>query len=773
MRIIFALLLLLPSFLYANENDFKIHYQRYIFEKSFSYANMSFYESGELKNVFNLRHKTEGIESLKELFKRYDALFGLDNPLCEMHLKNDFENGELRVLIFQKYCNGIEVFQDRFTLYLKENVLIGISNGSINIDELKSGELISLNDILNRLIDKRIIRNIKEAKSVFYRFNKRLIPIYIVSGDSGYFLSAYKYFINAMDGRVLFRLPLYKSALGNIYYDSPEKDKSVSQVVLPETIEYGILKNSVADVFTNCDPNNGCDMSKRIARADNKGDFIFSPDESSNLDPFAEVMAYYHLNRLYNWFLNVGFEFTPFGVLSVVGFMGLGSEYDEQFQCNGYYLEQQIVLGFCPKENSQNSSGKNINVAYDADIIMHELTHGFFDKLYGLEPVVDSLGYSGMLLGLNEALADFIPSHITNDSVIGRHLGGAIGGNYIRDLSKLRKCPDYLKGEPHDDGEIISTALWEGRNLVSNKELFAKSSFLALSGLNSSSSFVDYYNQVLNFVGLELSNSEIDKIKSPFQSRNVDRCGRLIEVENGFQAQGYIFSAVEAGVSAEVPFEVQYIYTLPEDNMVVNVDITGMNFSGSTATDFIKFYVNYNRPVDFSFEGVKSDYLWIKRNQTFNDLKKGKYYVLPAGDGAGLYMFKFRFAYKEPAPVISSVDPEELRLNDTIDSLNINGQNFHKEAKIKLPYGISYEDYEVLDSNNIIVYNLKVSNETQCGYNSLSVINPDGQKGIGKSMLLIIKGNDKCKCDITLDCDEACKCDPDCSDGGCGCSLLH
>ncbi len=759
--------------LYGNEDNLKIHYQRSAFEKNFPEADLSVYNTGELKSIFNLNLYVEGIEDVRRFIKRYGAIFGLGDERCEMILKREIKSGEISVLIFNKYCNGIEVFQDRLSIFLKNRILFGLHNGSRNTDGIISEPFQGRDAILNHLKAMNIFKNVIDARLVLYRFYNRLFPIYIVSADSGYFLSAYKYFINATDGKILFRLPLYKSIRGNVYLDSPEKDKNPSIVTLPDTLEYGILKNAVADVYSNCDPNSNCDSSKRVARPDNTGDFIYTPDESKNLDPFAEVMAYYHLNRLYNWFKGAGFEFNPFGVLAVVGFMGVGSEYDEIFQCNGYYLNRQVILGFCPKENSHNNSGRNINVAYDSDIIMHELTHGFFEEIYNLDPVVDNLGFSGMLLGLNEAIADFIPSHITDDSLIGRHLGGAISGESIRDLTNLRRCPYYLNGEPHNDGEIISTALWGARGLIHDREQFARVAFLAISGLNSSSSFIDYYNQVVNFVSTTISKVAAENIKSPFLSRNIDKCGRLIEVENGFLAQGHIFSATDAGLSSEVPYEVQFIYNLPDDNMVVNIDITGMNLSGSSSTDFIKFYVNYNRPVDFSFEGVKSDYVWIKRSQTLTDLKKGKYYVLPVGDGQGTYIFKFKFAYKEPAPRINSVDPEELKLNSTVEEFTINGENFQKGVKIKLPYGISYEDYDVVDSNNIIVYNLMVSDETQCGYNSLSVINPDGQKGVGKSLLLIVKGNDKCKCDITLECDEQCKCDPDCSDGGCGCSILY
>ncbi|MCX7957853.1 MAG: hypothetical protein N3B13_02305, partial [Deltaproteobacteria bacterium] len=701
------------------------------------------------------------------------ALFGLRDNNCELRPEKRVKSGELSVWTYKKYCKGIEVYNERLNVFLNRETLFGIRNGIFNADDSKYEFNISEYEAAEKLKSEGLISDYLSAKRILFRFGTKLLPVCLIRGYEKVFLRSYLYFADASDGRLLFKIPLWWSAKGNVYIDSPEKDKNVSSVDLPDTTEYGVLKNVVADVFSDCDPASNCDISKRLARPDNGGNYLFLPDETDSSDPFAEVMAYYHLNRLYNWFQGSGFEFNPFGVTAVVNFLGVGSEYDELFQCNGFYTERQVVIGFCPKGNPNNTSGVNLNIAYDADVLMHEMTHGFYDELYKLYPVIASMGYSGLLYGLNEALADFIPAHITNDPHTGRHLGKAIKKESIRNLELVRKCPDFLKGESHDDGEIISTALWNARKTIQDRELFAKTVFLSLSGLDTSSTFKDFYENLLRFVSQAAGQGEADRIKKPFLDRNIDRCGRFIEVENGFTAEGYILPSAEIGVSNEVPYQVQFVYSLPEDNGVVNVDITAVNFAGSTNTDYVKFYVNHNRPVSYSFESLNTDYVWTKRMQTFTDLKAGKYYILPAGDGQGYYYFKFRFAYKEPAPVVDSVEPNEIKINSTVEELTISGQNFHSDAKIKLPYGITYEDYEVYNSSTIYVYNLKVSDEVQCGYTSVSVINPDGQRGHGKSLLLIVKGNEKCRCDITFDCDEACKCDPDCSDGGCGCSIIY
>jgi len=772
---LFGYLLFLNSVL-ADDILYRLSYQRDVFEKSYKPQAIRFHKGGEIKSVFSKDILLEGDRDIVAFIKRYDALFGAGRKDCGFELKKRVSMGNLRIVRAQKICLGYPVEGEEITFSMSKNAVFSIRNNSKNFKKIDVSFLVSENDIssiISGSLKGLEIKDINGIERILYRIGDYLIPVFKVDVRTNDVLIGYRYFINATTGKILYRLPTQRSAKGYVYLDSPEKSVNPAFVELPQSTEPSVLKNEVVDVYSNCNPDGGCSSSNRLAVPNSGSDYSYLPNESSNNDPFAEVMAYYHINRLYNWFSNSGLSFNPFSIIAAVNYIGSGSEYDEMFQCNGFYNKHYIVVGYCPASNQLNPSGESINISYDADVLMHEMTHGFFDEIYELDPVIDQLGFSGMLIGLNEAIADFVPSHITDDALIGRHTGKMIKMSYLRDMNSLRKCPDYLDGESHNDGEIISTALWSARGLVSDRELFAKTVLLSIGSLSKSASFEDVYQQVIAFTSQAFSNSVADSIKKPFLDRGVDKCGRIIELPNGYQAKGYLYPALDLGQGGEIPFEVQFVYEVPAGIELLNVDISAANYSGSTNTDYVKFYVNLDRPVDYSFEGVKSDFTWVRRQNVIDNPKAGRYYILPVGDGQGLYYFTFQFTYKEPAPEVTSVDPNELRLESTVDELIINGQNFKSGAKIRLPSGITYSDYEVIDSNNIGVYNLTVSKEAICGYTSVSVINPDGQRGTGKSLLLIVKGNDKCKCDITLECDEGCKCDPDCDTGGCGCSYLR
>jgi len=775
-RRLFAFLstyLLFINIAIADDIVYRLSYQRDIFEKSYKPQLIRFHKSGEIESVFGGDIILNGDKEILDFIRRYDSLFGASRDECKFEITGQMGIEGLRIVRAQKFCSGYPVEAEVITFSLSKNSVFSIRSNSKDFKRLDLLFLISERDIPHIILKNSRSLEIKGIKRVLYRIGDSILPVYKVDVLANNLLIGYRYFINAKTGKILYRLPTLKSAKGYVYLDSPEKSVNPVFVELPQSTEPSVLKNEIVDVYSNCNPDGGCNSSSRLAIANSSGDYPYLPNESSDRDPFAEVMTYYQINRLYNWFSGSGLSFNPFSIIAAVNYVGSGSEYDEMFQCNGFYNNHYIVVGYCPAGNQANQSGVSINISYDADVLMHEMTHGFFDEIYELDPVIDGLGFTGMVMGLNEAIADFVPSHITDDALIGRHMGKIIKKSYLRDLNSLRKCPEYLDGEFHNDGEIISTALWGARGLVPDRELFAKMVLLSIGSLNRSATFEDVYEQVVAFTARSFSNSVAENIRKPFLDRGLNRCGRFIELPNGYQAKGYLYPALDLGEGGEIPFEVQFVYEIPSGIDLLNVDITAANYSGSTNTDYIKFYVNLNRPIDYSFEGVKSDFVWVRRQNVIDNPPPGKYYILPVGDGQGLYYFTIQFTYREPAPVVNSVDPDEVRLESIVDEFNINGQNFKPEAKIRLPAGITYDDYEVVDSNNIKVYNMRVGRDAYCGYNSVSVINPDGQRGMGKSLLLIVKGNDKCKCDFSLECDEGCKCDPDCDTGGCGCSYLR
>lgn len=102
---------------------------------------------------------------------------------------------------------------------------------------------------------------------------------------------------------------------------------------------------------------------------------------------------------------------------------------------------------------------------YDADVVVHELTHGTIaaqmgqGRVLGLarrraEAVVTDAG------AINESLADFVAAVVTGDSGHGEYVR-AYDGGFMRDADNARRCPEDLLGQIHYDSEPLTGALWQ------------------------------------------------------------------------------------------------------------------------------------------------------------------------------------------------------------------------------------------------------------------------------------------------------------------------
>src|SRR5262249_8253367 len=109
--------------------------------------------------------------------------------------------------------------------------------------------------------------------------------------------------------------------------------------------------------------------------------------------------------------------------------------------------------------------GSEVDFAYDADVIYHELGHGIVAMLAPLGLTQLSLRPDGVTTdagAINEALADYVSVMITEDPVLAEYVGrfwSALDFPYIRNAENDFRCPDDIVGEPHGDGEPLMSAL--------------------------------------------------------------------------------------------------------------------------------------------------------------------------------------------------------------------------------------------------------------------------------------------------------------------------
>lgn len=184
-------------------------------------------------------------------------------------------------------------------------------------------------------------------------------------------------------------------------------------------------------------------------------------------DPYAEVAAYHHVERF----------------LEVMRERGLASPRCERFTVlvnrHGLGDEQQPTpIGGASYVDTCNADlsptlvvgqGKDVDYAYDADVLYHEMGHSVVQQLApdGLsERRLAPWGIVSEAGAINEGLADYFAMSVGGDPLVGEYVGRfevASGTPWLRTGESTATCPNDLVGDWHGDGRVVSGALWAVR----------------------------------------------------------------------------------------------------------------------------------------------------------------------------------------------------------------------------------------------------------------------------------------------------------------------
>jgi len=265
-------------------------------------------------------------------------------------------------------------------------------------------------------------------------------------------------YVDAHSGSILQVLDTNVYADGNVYEINPTADPTVVTLELLNLTSTTGLDGTYAIAYACTAPDGGnmCPGRTRHAVPDGSGHYLFSPDEPSLVDPFSEVMGYYHLDLI-----NRHMEDAYGHVHTCDGHRWMDIHVNMDYE-NAWFGDQDddgcrdLTMG----QSTQDFT-------YDSAIVYHEFGHGINSTYCELRRDFDTVGpmYDGA--GLNEAFADYWAATLHDRPVIGEYASiGEPGELGFRDLSDHAVCPDDLVGESHYDSPIMSTTMWDIRTTL-------------------------------------------------------------------------------------------------------------------------------------------------------------------------------------------------------------------------------------------------------------------------------------------------------------------
>lgn len=187
--------------------------------------------------------------------------------------------------------------------------------------------------------------------------------------------------------------------------------------------------------------------------------------------PFDEINSFYHLNEMRVHFSSLNYNGASAGPVNLdtpaQAMTHASGDPDAGGMVNAFYDPEtgDIMIG-----DASSAGGPQRSFALDSTVIRHEYTHLVMDRIYK----IINFGEFG---AISEGLADYfslsslscfatnVPSGCTVINTVGYYAGGSgVSRTLAVPPAQARVMPTHWTGEVHEDGLILSQALWELRD---------------------------------------------------------------------------------------------------------------------------------------------------------------------------------------------------------------------------------------------------------------------------------------------------------------------
>lgn len=354
------------------------------------------------------------------------------------------------------------------------------------------------------------------------------------------------------------------------------------------------------------------------AFSDANGDFFVPlPDvivEADNIDGddlYAELAMYVHGERYLSFMAERGLTSYRCELSTMLAnFRGLEPEGELPFEPldNAYFTD---VCDPAQGPTMLFGQGSEVDFAFDADVIYHELGHGTVAMLAPRGLNQTSLRKDGVTpdaSAINESLADYISTMLTDDPELGEYVGRfwtAQDVPYIRSATNETRCPDDVIGESHADGEPLTAALWATRthvgDVLDDVVLRALTRMPPDSTLEQASAIILGVTRELAGEG-RLGDDDVAVLERELEVRNLLDCPRVIvDPEQVTEGRTMFLRKTSSAVAPFWPGPMQLRHEVPpdRDSVLVSLELTPRGSSDPvTASVLVK---RADAPIEFRY----------------------------------------------------------------------------------------------------------------------------------------------------------------------------
>ncbi len=197
----------------------------------------------------------------------------------------------------------------------------------------------------------------------------------------------------------------------------------------------GLLVGPWVEVFNSSGP-----------RADELS-LIYNYDPTIVAGHFQEVNVYFHINEFQEYFQNT---------------LGIANARNRVTDCYAHQGTDDNS-DYSPSQDRIRYGDGGVDDADDGEIVLHEYGHAVHND------IVPGFVYAAESGAISEGFGDYFGATYGDNALVGEWDGVSYNPGpppYLRRTDTTKHYPEDIVGQVHSDGEIISAAWWDFRNLV-------------------------------------------------------------------------------------------------------------------------------------------------------------------------------------------------------------------------------------------------------------------------------------------------------------------